>query len=72
MLELTFYRLQAHFFSKNAEVIHGRVAVVCLPAESGEQSRGRPRAGWPASDETRTGIGSGGRRSCLILRAEWV
>ncbi len=24
---LTFYRLQAHFFSVNAEVIHGRVAV---------------------------------------------
>ena len=38
---LTFYRLQAHFFSENAEVIHGRLAVPVFTVRG--QFRGRRR-----------------------------
>jgi hypothetical protein len=40
---LTFYRLQAHFFSVNAEVIHGRVAVFTKENQGANPEDGKAR-----------------------------
>jgi hypothetical protein len=62
---LTFYGLQAHFFSEDAEVIHGRLSV-CSQSGSG------PEDGEVERLLKRTGTESRERRSSLTRRAEWA
>lgn len=60
MMELTFYGLQAHFLSVNAEVIHGRVAAFTKKIRGANSEDGKG-----VSDETQT-HGNSVRRASVM------